>query len=63
MLLRHHPEYPWRTYVRDHEKLLAAVSRRDPDLPDIVAAHLVLSADLIGAEIGGVAEPGPGSQR
>jgi DNA-binding GntR family transcriptional regulator len=57
MLLRHHPEYPWRTYVRDHEKLLDAVSQRDPDLPDLVAAHLVLSADLIGAEMAGAAEP------
>jgi len=57
MLLRHHPEYPWRTYVRDHSKLLDAVSQRDPDLPDLVAAHLVLSADLIGAEMAGAAEP------
>jgi len=56
MLLRHHPEYPWRTYVRDHEKLLDALSQRDPDLPDLVAAHLVLSADLIGAEMAGTAE-------
>jgi DNA-binding GntR family transcriptional regulator len=61
MLLRHHPEYPWRTYVSDHEKLLEAVERRDPDLPDIVAAHLVLSADLIGAEI--AAEPRAGGRR
>jgi DNA-binding GntR family transcriptional regulator len=63
MLLRHHPEYPWRTYVSDHEKLLEAVKRRDPNLPDIVAAHLVLSADLIGAEMAGAAEPMAGSRR
>lgn len=51
MLLRHHPEYPWRTYVRDHEKVLRALQRRDPRTPDIVAEHLRLSADLIGGEI------------
>jgi DNA-binding GntR family transcriptional regulator len=56
MLLRHHPEYPWRTYVSDHEQLLDAVSQRDSDLPDLVAAHLVLSADLIGAEMAGAAD-------
>jgi DNA-binding GntR family transcriptional regulator len=55
MLLRHHPEYPWRTYVRDHEELLTAISCREQELPDLVAAHLRLSADLIGAEI--AAEP------
>ena len=49
--------------MRDHEKLLDAVSVRDPDLPDIVAAHLVLSADLIGAEMAGAGEPLGGSRR
>lgn len=53
ILLRHHPEYPWRTYVSDHEKLLDALRRRDPHLPQLVADHLQLSADLIGGEIAG----------
>lgn len=51
MLLRHHPEYPWRTYVRDHEKLLRALRRLDPRTPELVAEHLRLSADLIVGEI------------
>jgi len=55
MLLRHHPEYPWQTYVEDHEKLLVAVQRRDPALPGLVADHLHLSVDLISGEIAGAA--------
>jgi DNA-binding GntR family transcriptional regulator len=51
MLLRHHPVYPWRTYVADHEQLFEALARRDPDLPRFVAEHLTLSADLIGGEL------------
>jgi DNA-binding GntR family transcriptional regulator len=51
MLLRHHPVYPWRTYVADHEVLLDALRARDPRLPELVSAHLVLSADLIGGEL------------
>jgi DNA-binding GntR family transcriptional regulator len=51
MLLRHHPIYPWQTYVTDHEVLLDALRARDPRLPDLVSAHLVLSADLIGGEL------------
>jgi DNA-binding GntR family transcriptional regulator len=54
MLLRHHPAYPWRTYVADHEKLLVGLRRRDPELPRLVAEHLTLSADLIGGELAGV---------
>jgi DNA-binding GntR family transcriptional regulator len=53
ILLRHHPEYPWRTYVSDHQKLFDALRNRDPRLPELVAEHLELSADLIGGEIGG----------
>jgi DNA-binding GntR family transcriptional regulator len=53
MLLRHHPVYPWRTYVRDHEELLDALRRRDPRMPELVAGHLRLSADLIGGELAG----------
>jgi len=53
MLLRHHPAYPWRTYVRDHEELLDALRRRDPRTPELVAGHLRLSADLIGGELAG----------
>ena len=51
MLLRHHPVYPWRTYVADHEDLLDGLRRRDPELPRLVAGHLRLSADLIGGEL------------
>lgn len=51
MLLRHHPEYPWRTYVSDHEELLTAVAERDARLPELVAGHLRLTVDLIGPEI------------
>jgi DNA-binding GntR family transcriptional regulator len=54
MLLRHHPEYPWRTYVSDHEDLLAALAERDARLPELVAEHLRLTVDLIGPEIGAV---------
>jgi DNA-binding GntR family transcriptional regulator len=53
MLLRHHPVYPWRTYVRDHEELLDGLRRRDPRTPELVAGHLRLSADLIGGELAG----------
>ncbi len=51
MLLRHHPAYPWRTYVKDHELLLDALRARDTRLPELVAEHLVLSANLIGGEL------------
>jgi DNA-binding GntR family transcriptional regulator len=51
ILLRHHPVYPWRRYVSDHEELLEALRRRDPRLPELVAAHLRWSADLIAAEL------------
>jgi DNA-binding GntR family transcriptional regulator len=57
MLLRHHPVYPWRTYVADHEQLLEGLRRRDPELPRLVADHLTLSADLIGGELAGTATP------
>jgi len=50
MLLRHHPVYPWSTYVADHARLLEAVERRDPATPELVAGHLRLSADLIAGE-------------
>jgi DNA-binding GntR family transcriptional regulator len=59
ILLRHHPEYPWRTYVSDHEQLLDALHRRDRALPRLVAEHLQLSADLISGEIDGA----PGRSR
>jgi DNA-binding GntR family transcriptional regulator len=51
MLLRHHPAYPWRTYVSDHEELLEGLRTRDPSLPGLVAGHLRLTADLIGGEL------------
>jgi DNA-binding GntR family transcriptional regulator len=47
MLLRLHPPYPWRTYAADHAKLVAALRRRDPATPDLVAEHLRLSARLL----------------
>lgn len=53
MLLRHHPAYPWRTYVRDHEQLLDGIRSLDPRTPELVAQHLRLSADLIGSELAG----------
>ena len=53
MLLRHHPPYPWQTYISDHEVLFEALSRRDSRSPELVAEHLHLSADLIGGEITG----------
>jgi DNA-binding GntR family transcriptional regulator len=58
MLLRHHPVYPWQTYVRDHELLLDALRARDPRLPELVSEHLVLSADLIGGELDAEAREG-----
>jgi DNA-binding GntR family transcriptional regulator len=51
MLLRHHPEYPWSDYVRDHERLFDAIEQRDPRAPDLVVVHLRLSARLIGAQL------------
>jgi DNA-binding GntR family transcriptional regulator len=51
MLLRHHPDYDWSTYVTDHVSLLEALERRDPATPDLVAAHLRLSKDLIASEL------------
>jgi DNA-binding GntR family transcriptional regulator len=51
MLLRHHPEYPWSDYVRDHERLFEAIEQRDPGAPEIVVEHLRLSARLIGDEL------------
>jgi DNA-binding GntR family transcriptional regulator len=47
MLLRLHPPYPWRTYAADHERLVGALRRRDPAMPDLVADHLRLSARLL----------------
>jgi DNA-binding GntR family transcriptional regulator len=59
MLLRHHPEYPWSTYVSDHVRLLEAIERRDPATPDLVAEHLVLSSDLISSELAHAEGEGP----
>jgi DNA-binding GntR family transcriptional regulator len=47
ILLRRHPPYPWRTYAKDHEKLIDALRRRDPTTPDLVAEHLRLSVRLL----------------
>jgi DNA-binding GntR family transcriptional regulator len=51
MLLRHHPVYPAADYVSDHERLLDALERRDPDTQELVVQHLRLSARLIGEQI------------
>jgi DNA-binding GntR family transcriptional regulator len=51
MLLRHHPPYPWASYVTDHADLLDAIERRDPATPELLAAHLRLSAELIAGEL------------
>ena len=59
MLLRHHPDYPWSTYVSDHVRLLEAIERRDPATPDLVADHLKLSSDLIGSELAHAEGEGP----
>jgi DNA-binding GntR family transcriptional regulator len=58
MLLRHHPSYPWRTYVSDHERLLDALRDRDVRLPELIASHLRLSAELIGGELAAEAKAG-----
>jgi DNA-binding GntR family transcriptional regulator len=47
MLLRRHPPYPWRTYAKDHEQLVDALRRRDPNTPELVADHLRLSVRLL----------------
>jgi DNA-binding GntR family transcriptional regulator len=47
MLLRRHPPYPWRTYAGDHQALVDALRRRDPNTPELVAHHLRLSARLL----------------
>jgi DNA-binding GntR family transcriptional regulator len=51
MLLRHHPDYPWSSYVTDHASLLEAIERRDPTMPELVGAHLRLSKDLIARQL------------
>ena len=56
LLLRHHPVYPAADYVGDHERLVDALERRDPDTPDLVAEHLRLSARLIGEQLAREAE-------
>jgi DNA-binding GntR family transcriptional regulator len=47
MLLRRHPPYPWRTYASDHQQLVDALRRRDPNTPELVAHHLQLSSRLL----------------
>jgi DNA-binding GntR family transcriptional regulator len=51
LLLRHHPLYPPADYASDHERLLEALERGEPDTPELVAQHLRLSAKLIGDEL------------
>jgi DNA-binding GntR family transcriptional regulator len=59
MLLRRHPPYPWRTYAKDHEQLIDAVRRRDPNTPELVAEHLRLSARLLAGNRADNTEEGP----
>jgi DNA-binding GntR family transcriptional regulator len=47
MLLNWHPVYPVSDYVTDHQKLLRAITDRDPAAGDVVREHLVLSRDLL----------------
>jgi DNA-binding GntR family transcriptional regulator len=51
MLLRHHPLYPWATYISDHARVVEALERRDGDAPELIAEHLRLSARLIAGEL------------
>jgi DNA-binding GntR family transcriptional regulator len=51
MVLRHHPRYPSRTYVSDHEQLLAAISAMHSQTPELVRQHLRSSARLIADEM------------
>lgn len=50
ILLRRHPPYPWRAYAADHEDLVEAIRRKDPKTPEMVAAHLQLSARLLSGK-------------
>lgn len=52
ILLRLHPEYPKATNTRDHQRILDALVRRDPDAPALLAEHLRLSARLNAGQIG-----------
>lgn len=59
MLLRRHPPYPWRTYAKDHQQLVDALRRRDPNTPELVAEHLRLSARLLAGNRADSTEEGP----
>jgi DNA-binding GntR family transcriptional regulator len=59
MLLRRHPPYPWRTYAGDHQQLVDALRRRDPNTPELVAHHLRLSARLLAGNSAAMNEEGP----
>ena len=50
MLLNWHPVYPISDYVADHQKLLEAITHRDPGARDVVRAHLELTVDLLTEE-------------
>ena len=59
ILLRRHPPYPWRTYAHDHQQLVDAIRRRDPNTPDLVAQHLRLSARLLAGNRADTTGEGP----
>ena len=50
MLLNWHPVYSVSDYVADHQRLLDAMQREDPQAGDAVRAHLMLTVDLIMQE-------------
>jgi DNA-binding GntR family transcriptional regulator len=47
MALKHHPPYPSRDYVRDHERLLVALKKGEANTTELVRQHLRKSANLI----------------
>jgi DNA-binding GntR family transcriptional regulator len=51
ILLRHHPVYPWETYIADHARIVEALERRDPAAPELVGEHLRWSAELIAGAL------------
>jgi DNA-binding GntR family transcriptional regulator len=50
MLLNFHPVYPGSDYTGDHQRLLAAIESRDPNIADVAREHLTLSSELIVQE-------------
>jgi DNA-binding GntR family transcriptional regulator len=51
MLMQHQPVYSPIEYAADHTVLFDSISRDDPSAPELVCAHLRLSATLIAGEL------------